>query len=215
MASEIGHLTESMLEKLKSLIGAELQNTERKNDNTERYFDPTKFVFLFTTNKMGEIYSKINDNSIITRFQFLIFRNRIDDNKTNGQWYDELFTDEYDKQTAIDTVVRLVLAYKKKGIKTKWSNIAETKQILKEEQPKEDKYFEDGRLIPKEGSILQLTEIIKDFESFVGYKVTPIQLGHILKKNGMVTSQSNSKTVLKGYSFPKADDQTEKMESFN
>jgi len=35
IASEIGNLTQEELENQKSLIGAELQNTEKKNDNTE------------------------------------------------------------------------------------------------------------------------------------------------------------------------------------
>jgi len=61
----------------------------------------------------------------------LIFRNRIEDSKTNGQWCDTFFDDETDKQTAIETIVNIVINYKKaqslgKISKTKWSNIAET-----------------------------------------------------------------------------------------
>jgi hypothetical protein len=211
IASEIGNLTTDMIENLKSMIGAELQNTERKNDNTERYFDPNKFVFLFTTNHLGDIYSKINDNSIITRFQFLIFRNQLDDSKTNGQWHDEFFKDEYDKQTAMDTMVNIVINYKKgqsKGTipKTKWSSIAATKKILDEEMPIEDKYFRDERIVEKAGSRLILSEIKKDFESFVGYNVTSIELGHILKKNGMKSSASNGLTIFKGKAFRSVND---------
>ena len=213
IASEIGNLTEEMLENQKSLIGAELQNTERKNDNTERYFDPNRFVFLYTTNKLGNIYSSINDNSVITRFQFLIFRNKIDDSKANGQWYDAFFENEQDKQTAIDTIINIVINYKKaqslgKIPKTKWSSIAETKQILKEEMPKEDKYFEDERIIQKEVSKLSLDEIKKDFESFVGYAITSQQMGIILKKNGIKSSQSNGMTIYKGYAFNTEKNQT-------
>jgi len=213
IASEIGNFTEEMLENQKSLIGAEEVNTERKNDNTERYFDPTKFVFLYTTNKLGNIYSSIDDNSVITRLQFLIFRNKINDSITNGQWYDTFFVDEQDKQSAIDTIINIVIHYKKaqslgKIPKTKWSTIAETKQILREEMPKEDKYFEDARIIPKEGSRLFLDEIKTDFESFTGYRISTQQMGIILKKNGIKSTQSNGKTYYKGYAFNTEKDQT-------
>lgn len=207
IASEIGNFTEEMLENQKSLIGAEEVNTERKNDNTERYFDPTKFVFLYTTNKLGNIYSSINDNSVITRLQFLIFRNRIDDSITNGQWYDTFFEDQHDKQSAINTIVNIVIHYKKaqsldKIPKTRWSTIPETKQILREEMPKEDKYFQDERIIKKDGSRLTLEEIKKDFESFVGYKIKNNQeIGNILSKNGIKSKQSNGNTIYKGYAF--------------
>ena len=215
MSTEIGNLTAEELENQKALVGGELQNTERKGDNTERYFDPTRFVFLYTTNKLGSIYSSINDNAVITRFQFLIFRNKLDESKTNGQWYDTFFIDEKDKQDSINTIIRFVIAYKKSGVKTKWSNIAHTKQILKEEQPKEDKYFEDGRIIPKEGESISLLEIQEDFQKFTGYPVNMQQIGYILKKNGMVTSQSNSRTVLKGYCFPQVADQTKGLETYD
>jgi len=211
ISSEIGNLTNDMIENLKSMVGAELQNTERKNDNTERYFDPTKFIFLFTTNSLGDIYSKIDDHSIITRFQFLIFRNQLDDSKTNGQWYDEFFKDECDKQTAIETIVNIVINYKKgqsqgRIPKTIWSGIAATKKILDEEMPIEDKYFRDERIIEKAGSRLTISEIKKDFESFVGYAVTSIELGHILKKNGMKSSASNGLTIFKGKAFRNEED---------
>ena len=171
----------------------------------------TFFVFLFTTNHLGDIYSKINDNSIITRFQFLIFRNQLDDSKTNGQWHDEFFKDEYDKVSEMDTMVNIVINYKKgqsKGTipKTKWSSIAATKKILDEEMPIEDKYFRDERIVEKAGSRLILSEIKKDFESFVGYKVTSIELGHILKKNGMKSSASNGLTIFKGKAFRSVND---------
>jgi len=206
VASEIGNLTEDMLEIQKSLVGSELQNTERKHDNTERHFDPNRFVFLFTTNNLGETYSKINDNSVITRFQFIIFRNQLDDSKTNGQWYNEFFKDQQDKQSAIDTIVNIVIHYKKaqslnKIPPTKWSNIADTKKILDEEMPIEDKYFKEEKIISIPGSKLTVDEIKKDFESFVGYKVNNQEMGTLMKKHGFISSQSNSRTVYKGYSF--------------
>jgi len=213
IASEIGNFTENMFEVLKSLVGAEPQNTEKKGDNTERYFDPTHFVFLFTTNKLGEIYSKINDDSTITRFEILLFRNQLDSSKTNGQWYDHFFVDENDKQTAIDTIVKIVINYKKaqktgKIPKTMWSGIAETKQILREEMPIEDKYFEDGRIINKDGSKISLNEIKKDFESFVGYSITdPQKMGYILKAHGFKSVKSNGVTYYKGYAFASAKEQ--------
>lgn len=213
IASEIGNFTKEMLENQKQLVGAELQNTERKNDNAERYFDPTKFVFLYTTNELGQIYSSINDNSVITRFQFLIFRNKIDDKIANGQWYDSFFKDEQDKQSAIDTIVNIVIHYKKaqslgKIPKTKWSNIEETKRILKEEMPIEDKYYEDNRIIKKEGSRLTLEEIKEDFESFTATKIDNQRMGIILKKYGIESKSSNGKTIYKGYAFNTAKDQS-------
>ena len=206
IASEIGNLTEEMIENQKSLIGSELQNTERKYDNIERYFDPTRFVFLYTTNTLGEIYSKINDNSIITRFQFLIFRNQLEDSKTNGQWYNEFFKNNDDKQSAIDTIVNIVINYKKaqslgKIPPTKWSNIADTKKILDEEMPLEDKYFKEAKIISMPGSRLTIDEIKKDFEEFVGYKVINQEMGNFMKKHGFISSQSNSRTIYKGYAF--------------
>ena len=214
IASEIGNLTESELENLKSLVGAEKQNTERKGDNKEYFFDPTKFVFLFTTNNLGKLYSSIDDNSVITRFQFLIFRNQIDDSKTNGQWDDDFFTDAQDRQSAIDTIVNIVINYKKaqsKGQipKTKWSNIEETKRILREEMPIEDKYFADGRIIKKDGSRLTLEEITEDFEKFVGYGLkNGLEMGHILRKHGIGSSKSNGKIIFKGHAFNTVKGQT-------
>jgi|APSaa5957512535_1039671.scaffolds.fasta_scaffold05812_2 phage/plasmid-associated DNA primase len=206
IASEIGNLDENMIENQKSLVGGELQNTERKGDNTERYFDPTRFVFLYTTNTLGKIYSSINDYSVITRFQFLIFRNQLDDDKTNGQWYDVFFDNDEDKQSSIETIVNIIIHYKKAQSlgnipKTKWSNIADTKKILDEEMPIEDKYFRDERIITQSGSKLSIDEIKKDFESFVGYKVHPQEMGYILKKNGFHSNRSNGITSYKSKSF--------------
>jgi len=212
IASEIGNLTEDMIENLKSHVGAEKQNTERKGDNAQRLFDPTRFVFLFTTNTLGEIYSKINDNSVITRFQFLIFRNEIEADKTNGQWYNEFFKDDADKQSAIDTIINIIIHYKKAQLqgmiqKTKWSNILETKTILDEEMPIENKYFKDERIIEKPGSKLTISEIRNDFEKFVGYKLNNQEMGNFMKKHGYISSQSNSVTIYKGLSFASDEDQ--------
>ena len=213
IASEIGNLTQKELENQKSLVGAELQNTERKGDNTERYFDPIRFVFLYTTNKLGDIYSSINDNSVITRFQFLIFRNKIDDSKVDGQWFETFFDDKKDRQSSIDTIAQIVINYKKaqsseKIPKTKWSTVAETKKILKEQMPIEDQYFEDERIIQRNGMKITLDEIKKDFESFVGYKVTAQKMGYILKKNGFKSRTSNGITHLKNYAFRTLKDQS-------
>ena len=212
IASEIGNLTRDMLENQKSLIGAELQNTERKGDNAEYHFDPTRFVFLYTTNKLGEIYSSIHDNSVITRFQFLIFKNQIEDSKTNGQWYDKFFKDENDKQTAIETIVNIIINYKKaqslgKIPKTKWANIEETKKILNEQMLLEDKYFNDERIISKDGSRLTLNEIKKDYEFFTCASIKPQELGYILRKNGFRKSSSNGVTYYKGWAFADAKEQ--------
>ena len=206
IASEIGNLTESMIENQKSLVGAELQNTERKSDNAERYFDPTQFVFLFTTNTLGPIYSRLNDNSLITRYQFMNFRNQIEDSKANGLWFDKFFKNNEDKQSSIDTIINITINYKKGQMlnripKTRWSTIAETKRILREEMPLEDKYFEAERIIQRDGSKLYLEEIKKAFELFVGYKIDNHKLGFILKRHGMKSHRSNNKTYYKGYAF--------------
>ena len=212
-ASEISNLTKEMIENQKALVGAEKQNTERKGDNTERYFDPTKFVFLYTTNTLGAIYSSIDDNSIITRFQFIIFKNVIDEDKANGLWYDDFFDSDVDKQSAIETVVRKVIEYKKgqslKQIpKTEWSNIIQTKEILREQMPKEDKYFDEDRIIRSDGDRLPLLDIKKDFESFVGYTVKEQALGIILKHHGFKSSTSNGLTYYKGWKLSKGNNET-------
>ncbi len=212
-ASEISNLTKSMIENQKSLVGAEKQNTERKNDNTERHFDPTKFVFLYTTNTLGSIYSSIDDNSIITRYQFIIFRNVIDESKANGSWYEDFFNDDEDRQTAIETVVRKVIEYKRghslgKIPKTRWSNTVDTKKILQEEMPKEDKYFDEKRIVRSDGDKVSIVDVKNDFESFVGYEVTEVQLGHILKRNGIRSSQSSSMTWYKGWKLSKGNNTT-------
>ena len=201
IASEIGNLSKEEIESLKGLVGAEKQYTEKKNDNTAYVFDPNKFVFLFTTNELGGVYANIDDNSTITRLQFMIFRNQINEFDADGLWYDNFFTDEDDKQDAIDTIVRLVIAYKKKKIKTKWSSVADTKAILKQNMPLEDKYFSDSRIVPKQNSQLTIDEIKKDFEGFTGHTIDNQKMGYILKKNDIKTTKSNGKTVIKNYSF--------------
>ena len=203
-AEEIGNIDNTMLETLKSLIGGKEQNTERKNDNADYVFNPREFAFVFGTNNLGDIFTRIDDDSIITRFQFLIFRNVIKTDRVNGNWLDDFFVDETDKQSAIDTVVSKVIDYKKGqshgNPKTVWSSVKETRKILKEEMSKEDKWFDDNRITSMPNSKIELSEIQKDFESFVGYDVaTPQAMGNILKKNGYITTQSNGKTILKGY----------------
>jgi hypothetical protein len=124
----------------------------------------------------------------------------------DGQWYDSFFEDENDRQSAIDSVVNIVINYKRgqslgKIPKTRWSTIEETKQILRDQMPIEDKYFEDERIVSEPGSKLTLDEIKRDFESFVRYKVKPQKMGYILKRNGYESSYSNGVTYLKGYAF--------------
>jgi len=148
--------------------------------------------------------SKIDDNSIITRFQFIIFKKVIDENEANGLWYEDLFDSEEDEQSAIETVVRKVIEYKKaqslKQIpKTEWSNIIQTKEILKEQMPKEDKYFEEDRIVRREGHRLPLLDIKVDFEEFVGYPVKEQAMGIILKHHDLKSSTSNGKTYYKGW----------------
>jgi phage/plasmid-associated DNA primase len=210
IATEIGDLDEDHLERQKSYVGAEKQNTERKNDNAEYIFDPSKFVFLYTTNKLGKLYASIEDNSVITRYQFLIFRNVVDPSIKDGDWLAKFFTDENEKKEAISTIVNIVINYKKaqklnKIPKTRFSTVEETKKILKEQQDPEDKYFEDNRLVRKPGERLTVGDIQKDFEQFVGYKITPAKMGYILRKNGFTSKQTNSQTVYEGVCFAHAE----------
>lgn len=48
----------------------------------------------------------------------------------------------------------------------------------------EDTYFTDGRIISKAGSKIMIEEIRNDFESFTGTKVTPQEMGNMMKKHG-------------------------------
>lgn len=206
IATEIGNITKEQLEMQKALVGGESQNTEKKNDNNEYVFDPTRFVFLFTTNLLGDIFASINDDSIVRRIQFIIFRNKIDGSKVNGDWLETFFTDANDRETAISTLVNVVINYKKAQARgripnTRWSTIEETRKILQNELPLEDKYFLDERLVRKNGSKLTMDEIHEDFQRFVGYKVSRQDMGYILKKNGLESSQSNGQTVYKGWAF--------------
>ena len=206
IAEEIGNIDYRMLEELKKLVGGKEQNTERKSDNTDYIVNPRELALIFATNELGDIFARMNDDSIITRFQFLIFRNVIKTEKVDGNWFDDFFVDDEDKQTAIDYIVSKVLDYKKGQAngnpKTVWSTPEETKIILRDEMNLEDKWFIDGRIVKDSEKEIELPEIQEDFESFVGYKLsTPQAMGHILKKNGYVTKATNGKTVLKGYAF--------------
>jgi hypothetical protein len=206
IASEIGNLDAEGLEKLKSYVGAERQNTERKNSNVRLVFDPNRFVFLFTTNQLNAIYASINDASIIGRFQFLIFRNQITE-KADGTFLNNFFESDEDKQTAVSTLINLVIAYKRgqmfgKIQKTKWSTIQETKAVLQLNKPKEDLYFEDeGRLVHSPGSKLTLDNILADFTRFVGRPVGRQEMGLILLKNGFKSSHSGETRYYKGIAF--------------
>jgi len=206
IATEIGNITKDQLENQKALVGGELQNTERKNDNNEYVFDPSRFVFLFTTNELGEIFASVNDDSIVRRIEFLLFRNKIDSSKTDGDWLANFFVDENDRDTAISTIMNIVMNYKKaqslgKIPKTKWSTIEETKRILQNELPIEDKYFRDNRLIRKTNSKLTLDEIHVDFQRFVGSNISRQEMGYILKKNGFKSNKSNGQTIYRDWAF--------------
>ena len=211
VATEIGEITQDMVEKLKALVGGEIQNTERKNDPNEYLFDPTKFVFLFTTNELGDFYHKIDDDSTIDRFEFMIFRNQLV--KKDGLWYTEFFKDEEDKQTAIDTIMNIIIHYKKAQMlgkipKTRWSSISETIKILRQEMSPEDRYFSDQRLIRKEGARLSMEAVKSDFQNAVKYKVTEQMMGNILKRRGIESKQSNGVTWYVDVAFDDEKDQT-------
>ncbi|MBL7002122.1 MAG: hypothetical protein ISR80_05135 [Nitrosopumilus sp.] len=215
IAGEIGNFTEQWLENQKALVGGEEQNTETKFSNAERIFNPEHFVFLYTTNSLGEIYSKINDNSVITRFQFIIFRNQLLESKKNGQWFNSFFKDDEDKQTAIDTLVMIIINYIKvqqlgKIPKTKWSNIEDTKKILHEQMPIEDKYFAEKRIFYKPGSKISFAEIKEDFESYIKKDIKPQELGIILKKNGLKSNSSSGVVYYKEYTLKKKESKGDK-----
>ena len=196
---EIGNLTPDMLENLKAMVGALRQRAEIKNSNDERHFDPEKFLFIFSTNQLGAIYSKLDDPSIITRFQFMLFKNVIPAEKMSGNWEDDFFDDDEDKQSAIDTIIRFVIAYKKSGFKTKWSTVEETKLILKEELPIDEKYFDSDRLILDKNSKVSFDDILEDFNSFTNKKVKHQALGILLRQHGLKKSPSGGKTFYKGW----------------
>ena len=65
--------------------------------------------------------------------------------------------------------------------------------------PKEDKYFDEDRIIRREGYRLPLLDIKLDFEEFVGYKVKEQAMGIILKHHGLKSGFSNGLTYYKGW----------------
>ena len=149
----------------------------------------------------------------------LIFKNQLDEAVTNGQWYDQFFEDGADRQEAINTIINIVINYKKgqalKRIKpTKWSDIADTKRILKEEMPKEEQYFDQQYIISKEGARIYLEELKKDFEKFVGYPVTNQKMGNIMKQHGIKSIKSNSRTYYNGYTLRNNQDFTKDLTKF-
>jgi hypothetical protein len=150
----------------------------------------------------------------------LIFRNAIDENKTNGTWYDDFFDSDEDKQSAIETIINIVIRYKKAQSlgqipKTKFSNIADTKKILDEELPIEDKYFKEERIYSKEGGKITINDLKKDFESFVNYKITNQDMGNIMKRKGHKSYHTNGITVYKGLVLDSVDSQKQNQTTFN
>ena len=154
---------------------------------------------------MGDNFSQLSDDkSIVTRFEIIPFDKVV--TKMDGMWESKFFVDEADRQSAINTVVNIVIRYKKaqhQGIipQTVWSNTAKTKSILQSQKPKEESYFDKQRIVRKEGSKISLTDIKKDFESYVGYSVAEQALGYLLKNHGMVKNNSNGQTWFKGYAL--------------
>lgn len=212
ISSEIGNLTKEQLERMKSYIGAETRNAERKGSNEREKFDPKRFVFLFTTNTLGSDYALISDPSFVTRFQFLIFRNQITEQNQDGTWLDTFFDNSLDRESAISALISIVLEYKKaqsqkKCPKTKWSTIEETRKILKETMDKDDLYFEDKRIIAKSGSKLTLDEVVNDFSKFVSRKVNNQEMGMIMQRQGFKSSRSNGVTYFKNTTFKVAEGQ--------
>mgnify|MGYP003997147715 FL=1 len=201
-SEEINNLTPDMIENLKAMIGGMVQETELKNSNDGRLFDPKRFLFIFSTNYLDSIYQRINDNSTLNRFQFMMFKHVI--KKKKGDWEKEFFTDENDKTSAIETVIRFVLAWKKSGQSVRWDEAWETKEFLREELPIEDKYFESGRIIEKRLGKLTLDEVKLDFETYCKTTIQNQALGYLMREKGFESKQSNGKTVYPGYALSKA-----------
>ena len=195
-----------MIENQKALVGGIVQDTEAKNAQTRQPFDPKKFLFIYSTNTLGDNFSQLaDDKSIVTRFEILACDKVVTD--LNGDWEETFFVNDVDRQNAINTIVNIVIHYKKAqslgmAPKTEWSNPAKTKSILQAQKPKEESYFDMNRIIPKEGSRLHLEDIQKDFENYVGYKISsPQYLGNLLKDHGMKSNKSNGKTWYRDYSL--------------
>jgi len=198
-SEEINNLTPDMLENLKAMIGGMVQETELKNSNDGREFDPKRFLFIFSTNFLDSIYQRIDDNSMINRFQFMKFKHIV--KKKKGDWDKDFFKDEDDKTTAIETIVRLMLSWKKGGKEIQWDEAWQTKEILRAEQPIEDKYFESGRIIQKRGGKMTLDEVKRDFEKYCNYSITNQNLGYIMKEKGFESKHSGLTTYYQGYSL--------------
>ena len=112
--------------------------------------------------------------------------------------------DEDDKTSAIETVIRFVLAWKKSGQSVRWDEAWETKEFLREELPIEDKYFESGRIIEKRLGKLTLDEVKSDFETYCKTTIQNQALGYLMKEKGFESKQSNGKTAYPGYTLSKA-----------
>jgi len=206
IAEEIDGWTKEMIEKQKQFVGGAPINMEWKGKNKRGLFYPERFVFMFATNGVGDVYSKIENEGIITRYQFMLFRNKIENR--NEYWYDDLFTSKEDEQNAISFLINVVIAYKKKNIRTKFANDDETKSILKSEMPLEDRFFDDERIIRKEGGRLEVNEAREAFVKFTGLKINNNQMGNILKKRGIRSTQTGNKTIYKGWILKTEDNMT-------
>lgn len=200
-SEEINNLTPDMLENLKAMIGGMVQETELKNSNDGREFDPKRFLFIFSTNQLDSIYQKLNDNSTINRFQFMMFKQVV--KKKKGDWEKEFFTDKDDKRTAIETIIRFVLAWKKSGQSIRWNEAWETKEFLRAELPIENQYFESGRIIEKRGGKLFLDEVEKDIEVYCDSPFENQALGYLMKQQGFESKHSGLKTYYSGYVLSK------------
>lgn len=213
ISEEIGNLDKDMIENQKALVGGMPQDTEAKNVQTRQTFDPKRFTFIYGTNTLGDNFSQLaDDKSIITRFEIIPFEKPV--KIMNGMWESEFFIGDDDKQTSINTIVNIVIPFKRAQSlgtipKTEWSNVEKTKDILQNAKPKEESYFDKDRILTKEGGKLLLDDIKKDFESYVGYTVDQQTLGYLLKNHGMKRTRSNGETWFKGYALATASaDQT-------
>ena len=197
VAEEIAGWTLAMIENMKNLIGGAPIGVEEKSKNKRKTFYPKRFTFIFTTNGVGKVYAELDNSSIISRYQFLIFRNLL--TERDDFWWDKLFENKHDEETAISYLINVVLAYKRKGIRTKFATEEETIKILKSEMSLEDKFFHENRIIHKEGKRTEISEVAEAFSKFTGITTDNQRMGYILKKNGIKTKQTNSKTVVLDY----------------
>ncbi len=209
-AEEIGNITSAMWENFKTFIGSGRKTAEGKGSNDGRKWNPNEFLFMFATNSVKGLQEVIEDNSIINRIQFMMFKNIIKNPK--GNWESDLFDGPEDKQENIDTIVNILIhrmKYQSKSSKNEilWSTNVETKEIIKETQPLYDKYFQEkeGRIVPDTTSEVSYKDIEEDFLDYTQWKsVSFMRLGTLLRQHGITDKRKGMRNVMySGWKLPR------------